>query len=148
MRRLLVFNHSTDEPAARIFPLALDSAADRRRALLRQELCGLTIDCEARTLLSRPMHKIWVLGTRPELRHLEERWILRPDEPICLLRKLDGVSVFFWEVGSHLCASTCAGRTSAAIRVERYVNTVPGSGYVTMIRGAVRMGFTPIFFLD
>ena len=63
---------------ARLFPMELETASGRRRALLRQEMRGLAVDRETRRVLSRPLHQLWALGERPELRLVEESWLCHP----------------------------------------------------------------------
>lgn len=90
-----VFNYHSAKPDEREgpFPLQLETPLGRRRALLRQEMRGLTVHAESGTLLARPLHKSWQVGQRPEMRSTEARWLLQHKGRLTLLEKLDGVMV-------------------------------------------------------
>ena len=116
IRPVLVFdtNASAEQPdqAERVFPLNLGSAAGRRRALLRQEMRGLTVDRVSRTVLSRPLHKLWPLGERSDLRIVEEQWLLpvKMDREVSILEYPSEASqVHFWELNGRLHAVTRTG---------------------------------------
>ena len=153
IRPLLIFDSSLAraEPAERVFPLDLETAGGRRRALLRQEMRGLTIARESRALLSRPPHKLWAIGERRELRAAEEAWILgasssvdREGTAIILLERLAGELVHFWELDGQLHAATRQGRTPAASHVESHLASSPVD-YAGMAHCAIAAGLTPIF---
>ena len=149
IRPLLIFDsHVSSEPHEREqkFPLNLTTAYGRRRAILRHEMRGLTIDRETREVLSRPLHQMWGLGERTELRLTEEEWLLHrtSDHGVTLVEKLEGEMVHFWQLDGRLHAATRAGRTPVATRVEEHVMRQP-TDYAGFAHCALRAALTPVF---
>ena len=130
---MTVGGYAADGGIERAFPLELETPLGRRRALLRQEMHGLTVDRESRRVLSRPLHALSSLGERPQMRLVEEEWLCRASsasasaspggggKPVALMETLCGEMVHFWQLGGRLHAATRAGRTGTAARVEEFI---------------------------
>jgi RNA ligase len=115
----------------------------QKDAAMRRECRGLVFDSATGDLLSRPYHKFFNVGEKPET-HVNK---INPSTPHVILEKLDGSMIRPIPIpGSkynEFRLGTKAGVTDVAMNAEVWVAQRPN--YIEFIRAALDAGFTPIF---
>lgn len=112
-------------------------------AAMRRECRGLVFDSATGHLLSRPYHKFFNVGEKPET-HVNKVNLATPH---VILEKLDGSMIRPIPIPGSVCnefrLGTKAGVTDVAMNAEVWVAQRPN--YMEFIRAAIATGFTPIF---
>ena len=115
----------------------------QKDAAMRRECRGLVFDSATGDLLSRPYHKFFNVGEKPET-HVNK---INPSTPHVILEKLDGSMIRPIPIpGSkynEFRLGTKAGVTDVAMNAEVWVAQRPN--YMEFIRAALDAGLTPIF---
>lgn len=112
-------------------------------SIMRRECRGLIFDSVSGKLLSRPYHKFFNVGERPELAMNE----VDLNAPHVILEKLDGSMIRPVVVPGSDChefrLGTKAGITDVAMNAEVWMANHPN--YVKFVRMCLAHGITPIF---
>ncbi len=122
-------------------PELADTLEEKERRLLVREARGLKYDLETLEVVSRPYHKFFNIGEKPETQpHLVD-W----SRPHVILEKLDGsmLTPLLKKATNEILWMTKRGVTSVAGTAQQFLKDNPQ--YENFCRDMISKGYTPIF---
>ncbi len=127
------------------FPIVEGTAQERLRAAVRRECRGITFDAASGRIISRPLHKFFNIGQRPDCQPQD----LDISRPHILLEKLDGSMIRPLPFADSLRWGTKMGITDVGMLAETFIiEDAFAFGikrYEELAWECVNDGFTPIF---
>lgn len=124
-----------------VFPIVEGTPQEQLRAAIRRECRGITFDAERGYIVSRPFHKFFNVGQRPDT----QPQVLDVGLPHVILEKLDGSMVrpLCMPDGNTMRWGTKMGVTDVAMLAE--VIVAGDSRYTDLAWECINEGFTPLF---
>ncbi len=126
-----------------VFPIVEGTEQERLRAAMRRECRGITFDAARGYIVSRPFHKFFNVGQRPDTQPHK----LDVGLPHIILEKLDGSMIrpLCMPDGKSIRWGTKMGVTDVAMLAEVIVAGDPR--YIDLAWECISTGYTPLFEL-
>jgi RNA ligase len=106
-------------------------------AKIRRECRGIAFDTKTGKIVSRPFHKFFNMGERPDAQFV--------DGPHIIMEKLDGSMIRPVLHDGKLRLATKMGVTEVAMLAEEYLASLIDNGYQSLMLDMIGVGWTPIF---